>query len=99
MPDYVLIRHKVRSFNEWKPAYDAHLPEREAAGMTESHLLQGKDDPNEVIILFEADDLAKARVLMESEEIREVMQKAGVMDKPDIFYLTASSASSVAEAN
>lgn len=99
MAEYVLIRHKVRNFTDWKPAYEAHLPQREAAGLIESSLLRGIDDPSEVVILFEAKDMGRARTLVESAEIKDVMQKAGVVDKPDIFFLTGSSVSSAAGAN
>jgi hypothetical protein len=37
------------------------LPARQKAGLKELHLLRNADDPNEVILLFEADDLQKAR--------------------------------------
>ena len=32
---FMLTRAKVRDFNAWKPAYDAHQPARSAAGLTE----------------------------------------------------------------
>ena len=47
MVNYVLIRHKVRDFSQWKRGYDAHLPKRNEAGLTEKHLLRGASDPNE----------------------------------------------------
>jgi hypothetical protein len=41
MASYMLIRHKVRNFSEWKRGYDAHLPKRIEAGLTEKYLLRG----------------------------------------------------------
>lgn len=61
MASYLIVRHKVRDFSEWKPGYDAHLPTREEVGITEKYLLRGADDPNEVIIFFEAADLSRAK--------------------------------------
>ena len=58
---YVLVRHKVADFSKWKPAYDAHLPARQKANLKEEHLLRNTDNPNEVILLFEAADLQKAK--------------------------------------
>jgi hypothetical protein len=84
---YGLIRHKVADFAKWKPLYDAHLPARQKAGLKELHVLRNADDPNEVILLFEADDLQKAREFAASADLRETMQKAGVLDKPDIYFL------------
>ena len=88
MASYVLIRHKVRNFSEWKPGYDAHLPKRVEAGLTEKYLLRGADDPNEVILLFEARDLNRAKTFAQSVDLRETMQKVGVVDKPDMCFLS-----------
>ena len=87
MASYMLIRHRIRDFSEWKPGYDAHLPKRAAAGLTEKHLLRGADDPNEVVLLFEAQDLNRAKAFAESADLRETMQKLGVLDKQDIYFL------------
>jgi hypothetical protein len=83
----MFVRHKVRDFSKWKPGYDAHLPKRAEAGLMEKYLLQGAYDPNEVIIFFEAQDLNRAKAFAESVDLRETMQKVGVVDKPDIYFL------------
>jgi hypothetical protein len=87
MASYMLIRHKVRDFSQWKRGYDAHLPKRGEAGLTEKYLLRGANDPNEVIILFEAKDLKRAEDFAGSADLRETMQKVGVVDKPYIYFL------------
>ncbi len=87
MAHYMLVRHKVRDFSKWKPGYDAHLSKRVEAGLTEKYLLRGADDSNEVVLLFEAQDLKRAKAFAESPDLRETMQKVGVLDKPDIYFL------------
>ena len=49
---FMLVRSKVRDFKTWKPAYDAHQPARNDAGLTEKYLLRNADDANEIVILF-----------------------------------------------
>jgi hypothetical protein len=85
---HLLVRHKVADFFTWKAAYDAHLTARQKAGLKQEHLLRNIDDPNEVILLFEAEDVQKAREFGNSSDLREAMQKAGVVDKPDIYFLS-----------
>jgi hypothetical protein len=87
MASFLLVRHKVREFSEWKRGYDAHLPKRTEAGLTEKHLLRGADDPNEVVLLFEAKDVARAKAFAGSADLRETMLKVGVVDKPDLYFL------------
>jgi heme-degrading monooxygenase HmoA len=84
---YILVRHKVADFSKWKPVYDAHLPARKEAGIEELHVLRNVDDPNEVVVLSEVDSLQKARDFAASSDLREKMQEAGVVDRPDIYFL------------
>jgi hypothetical protein len=85
--NYILIRHKVADLAKWKPEYDDHAATRASAGLKEERLLRNVDDPNEVIILFSAQDLNKAKQFAASDDLRRKMQKAGVSDKPDIWFL------------
>jgi hypothetical protein len=86
---YVLVRHKVAHFSTWKAGYDSDSQARQKAGLKQKHLLRNMDNPNEVIQLFEAEDIEKAREFLNSSDLRETMLKlkVGVIDKPDIYFL------------
>lgn len=86
MGNYMIIRHTVSDFTAWKTGYEAHGPARATAGLNEKHLLQDADNPNQVTIIFEADDLKRAEEFSSSDDLREVMQKVGVLGKPDIYF-------------
>jgi hypothetical protein len=89
MATYMLVRHKVRDFSAWKPVYDGHRSKRDQAGLTEEHLFRGASDANEVVILFRTADVARAKAFAESTDLRDAMTKAGVVDRPDIHFLTS----------
>ena len=84
---YMLVRHKVKDYAKWKPIYDEHAATRKASGSKGARLFRNADNPNELMILFEWDDLVKARKFAQSEDLIKTMQKAGVYDKPDIYFL------------
>jgi hypothetical protein len=84
---HMLIRHRVADFAKWKPVYDAHASAREKAGLKEIHLLRNLDVPNEVILLFSVEDIDKAKAFAASDDLRAAMQRAGVSDKPDVYFL------------
>jgi len=84
---HMLVRHKVADFAKWKPVYDAHLSARQKAGRTEEHLFRNADDPNEVLLLFSMEDLDKAKTFTASNDLRQAMEKSGVSDKPDVYFL------------
>ena len=85
----LLVRHKVEDFAKWKAVYDEAATEalRNASGVKSHRVLRNADSPNEVIVLHEYDDVAKARQFAQSEELKQIMQRAGVSDHPDIYFL------------
>jgi len=86
MPTYVLMRHRVRDYSIWKLAYDANLSKRLEAGLFEQHLFCSTNNACEVNILFEATNIGSAKAYFESPELRQIMDKAGVIDMPDIYF-------------
>ena len=84
---YLLIHHKVLNFDTWKSAYDRHRDVRDQAGLKELHLLRNVADQSDVVILFEAEDLERARAFVRSDELRNKMQEAGVVGAPELLEL------------
>ena len=84
---YLLIRHKVMDYEQWKSAFDAHCVTRQANGSRGGQLFRSADDPNELILLLEWDVMEKARQFAQSEDLRAVMQQAGVVERPTIYFL------------
>ena len=83
----LLIRHKVKDFAKWKPVFDEHAAKRKANGSKGGRLFHSAKDPNEVVILFDWEDVGKARQFAESQELRQAMERAGVVGKPDLYFL------------
>lgn len=87
MNGFVLIRHQVKDFATWKAGFDLHAPKRLEAGLTDKYVLRGAQRPNEVIVMLEAQDLQRAEAFAESADLRETMQRFGVSDRPDVYFL------------
>ena len=85
--NYVMVRHKVKDFKKWKAAYDAHGPARDGVGLKERCLLRNAKSRNDVWILFEANNLARAKAFCASADLRAAMKKAGVTGKPELAVL------------
>jgi hypothetical protein len=87
MTNFIIVRSDVREYSDWLPLYTAHLPVRAAAGLVDKQVFQDVEDPNKVTIIFEAEDLDRAKEFIDSAEIKETMQEHGVLGKPDIYFL------------
>ena len=84
---YMIVRHKVENYDIWKAGYDEHGATRKAAGSKGTHVFRTDEDPNEVLVLMEWDSLDNARKFADSQDLRETMQRVGVIDQPDIYFL------------
>lgn len=91
MPVYMLMRVKVRNFFEWKKTYDSQLMKRIEAGLIEKYIFRDSDDTNAITVLYRTKDPARARAFAESPELRERMEKGGVVGRPEIHFLDSYS--------
>ena len=82
----LLIRHRVADFPAWKAVFEEQEDIRRANGSRGGRLFRSTD-PHEVLLLLEWDDLERARLFADSDDLREAMAWAGVTDRPDIWLL------------
>jgi hypothetical protein len=84
----IIVRHRVADFDTWKTAYDEHGAMRRQYGITDVSLHRDETDPSMVSIILAADDPGRAREFASSDDLREVMTRAGVVSEPDIWFTT-----------
>jgi heme-degrading monooxygenase HmoA len=84
---YLLVRANVDDYESWKPGFDEHAATREENGSKGGRLFRRAHDPNEVVIILEWNGLEEARRFAQSEDLREAMQRHGVVGQPDIYFL------------
>lgn len=88
---WVVISHKVKDFDAWVKVFDTEGPaQRASEGMIDVALARDVNDPNNVHIVFDITDMAKAKAALNSDAKKQLMMSAGVEGKPTIeFYTTA----------
>lgn len=92
----ILVRHKVSDYAKWKAAYDSFDGLHKANEALSSQILRGSDNGNEVVVLTEFADVHKAKKFAQSEDLKQAMEKAGVADHPDIYFLEKAATRSFA---
>jgi hypothetical protein len=83
----LLIRHRVKDVPVWKRVFDEHGPIRWSNGCRGGQIFSNADDPGELVIILTWDDVVRARLYSQSDELLESMDRAGVIDEPDIWFL------------
>ncbi len=84
--DNLTVHLKVQDFNAWRTAYNGHEKNRASAGITNGRVFRSADDPNDIVVLQDVADVAKARTWLNSEDMKAAMQKGGVIGSPCIRF-------------
>jgi heme-degrading monooxygenase HmoA len=84
---YMSVRHSVQDYKTWKSAFDSNSDLRKKNGEKSYRILRPENGANDVVILFEWDNLDNARKFASSPELKEAMQRAGVTGRPEILFL------------
>jgi hypothetical protein len=80
------LHFKVKDFSAWRTSYNANEKKRASSGITNGRVFRGADDQNEVIVLQDVADVAKARTWFASDDLKAAMQKSGVIGSPSIRF-------------
>jgi hypothetical protein len=84
------LHFKVKDFNVWRTGYQANDKGRTSAGITNGRVFRNADDQNEVVVLQDVADVAKARIWLGSDDLKAAMQKSGVIGSPSIRFAAAA---------
>ena len=83
----VIVTHAVEDYDTWRAAYDDFDEVRKQSGIIGHAVNQELGKPNQVIIYHQANDMSTLRAFIDSAELKEVMQRAGVTGPPDIQFV------------
>ncbi len=84
--DVVEITHKLKDYATWRPLFNADSTFRKTAGLTDIVVGQQVDSANNVMVVLNASDVAKAKAFAADPRLKDVMTKGGVISKPDVEY-------------
>lgn len=85
---HLLIRHRIEDFDAWKQAFDDFIETRRASGEKTWQIFRAQGDPNNIFVLNGWDTADNARAFTQKAELKEAMQKAGVAEEPEIYFLS-----------
>jgi hypothetical protein len=77
---------KVKDFSIWRTSYTGNEKNRVSAGIANEKVFRSPDNPNEVVILQDVSDMAKARTWLASDEMETACEKSGVLGLPSFRF-------------
>ena len=81
----LMVRSKVKDWDVWKKSFDGHKQARMDAGLTDRVVAHTNGDTHNVTLVFAVADVARAKAFMNSDDLKNKMNEAGVEGPPDFF--------------
>lgn len=81
------VRHEVDDYDAWRSVYDEFDTERRSMGVTGDAVYRGVDDGRQVTVWHDFASRDEADAFVGSDRLRDVMQRAGVVGRPDVWLV------------
>lgn len=82
----MFVRQSVQDYDHWKLVYTEFGSLRQELGVTSVSIFREVRDLNKVTVMLQFSELIAAQNYANSDELREAMVKAGVVDEPEIWF-------------
>jgi hypothetical protein len=83
----MIVRYRVRDYFDWQRVFTYSSKARQAHGISNERIYRATHDGNNLIIVADVAEEAKARVFFASSICRVVDEKAAVIGQPDISFV------------
>lgn len=87
MVTHLHVGFKVKDYDEWKKGYDESIEDRKASGEKSFRVFRDVDDPNTVSVLCVYPSAEEARTFMDSLDLKNRMEEAGIVQMGQMFLL------------
>jgi hypothetical protein len=81
----IAVHVNVADYDTWRPNFEKGSDQRAKFGVTNPSVYRNADRPNEIVVVSDVTDVAKAVAGIRGPEVREMMSKSGVQGEPQIF--------------
>jgi hypothetical protein len=82
----LIMMHKVKDWDAFRNEFDKHKQVRLDAGLIDRVIAHSIDDIHQAVLVFAVTDMAKAKAFLQSADLKDKMEKAGVEGKPTSFF-------------
>ena len=65
----MIVRHKVRDYDQWRPIFDGHVEVQRAAGLINPRVYHSADsNKSEIVVVFDTEDTRMAKAFAASAD-------------------------------
>ncbi len=90
---YLLVKHKVEDFAQWKRVFEENGPAARAGGLELLRVLRDTADPNMVFVFCRVNDINKAQAFTQAGQVSDSAKRGTVIGTPEGWWLSEEPAS------
>ena len=84
----IAVQLTIGDYDDWRPVFNKHKQMREEkVGIKSEQVYCDADNPTEVLLWFETADAARAREVIQSDDVKAAMKEAGAVGPPKIYVI------------
>ncbi|OGC09725.1 hypothetical protein A2V82_13370 [candidate division KSB1 bacterium RBG_16_48_16] len=83
----LVIHHRVEDYARFKAHFDAQKVEGKKGGIISYQMFHKAEDPNDLVFLFDWDNIENFKKYAGSPEFQREQKDAGLIDQPEIYIL------------
>jgi len=83
----MIVHLKVKDYGSWRQAFDASTSPRRADGFSNERIFRSTEDGNDLMLVMDTSDLAKAKKFAVSAGRKAAMERNGVIGTPTDYFI------------
>ncbi len=87
MNTFLVVRHRIGDFDQWKKVFDESDDLRRQYGIGQGWIFRDAEAPQWITVMLSCQDRERAREFMGLDSIKDMIQRAGVQDEPTIMFV------------
>jgi hypothetical protein len=86
----MIVRLRTKDYYDWRKIFDQTKDLRKSAGLSNERIFRGVHDGNELVLVMDAADMAKARQFAVSPDRKQILARSDVIGKPLVSFVDDS---------
>ena len=83
----IILSHKVKDYDTWRPYFDEDMSRRQSAGITNEQVYRDAADQNYIYVSGDIEDPSSLNGFFDDPALKATMEKAGVISEPSMWVM------------
>jgi hypothetical protein len=83
----MIVRLRTKDYYDWRKLFDQTENVRKSVGLSNARIFRGVHDGNDLVLVMDAADMAKARQYAVSPARKQLLARSDVIGTPEVTFV------------